>query len=107
MRILMITMELPFPPVGGARLRSHQFLEALAGKHEITIVGFTFDEGPPHSALPVEIVGVPWEWPQLYTNSGTERIWEGLDVPEIHSLNVKPNNNGQKIYAPIESYGKI
>ncbi len=66
MRILMITMELPFPPVGGGRLRSHQFLEALCRKHDVTIVGFTFDESPVHSALPIEIVGVPWEWPQLY-----------------------------------------
>src|SRR4249919_890113 len=66
MRILMITMELPFPPVGGARLRSYQFLEALAGKHDITIIGFTFDESPAQSELPIEIIGVPWEWPPLY-----------------------------------------
>lgn len=66
MRILMITMELPFPPVGGARLRTYQFVEALAGRHDLTIVGFIFDKTPICSSLPIHVIGVPWESPQLY-----------------------------------------
>jgi hypothetical protein len=43
----------------------------------------------------------------VYTNSGNEGEWEGLDVPQIRSFQVIADNKQRAIYKPIESYGKI
>jgi hypothetical protein len=44
----------------------------------------------------------------VYTNSGKEGQWEGLDVPWIRSFTVEAkNNNEEKVYMPIESFGEI
>jgi lysophospholipase L1-like esterase len=43
----------------------------------------------------------------VYTNSGEEGKWEGLDVPEIRRFTVKTPNRGNKLYRPIETFGKI
>jgi hypothetical protein len=43
----------------------------------------------------------------IYTNSGEERKWEGLDVPYIRSFMVEAKNGEEKVYRPIESFGKI
>ena len=43
----------------------------------------------------------------VYTNSGEEGKWEGLDVPHIRSFTVEAKNGEQKLYRPIESFGKI
>jgi lysophospholipase L1-like esterase len=43
----------------------------------------------------------------VYTNSGEEGKWEGLDVPYIRSFTVDATNGEEKLYTPIESFGKI
>lgn len=43
----------------------------------------------------------------VYTNSGEEGKWEGLDVPHIRDFTVDPQNDEAKLYRPIESFGKI
>jgi len=43
----------------------------------------------------------------VYTNSGEEGKWEGLDVPHIRSFTVEAKNGEAKLYRPIESFGKI
>jgi len=43
----------------------------------------------------------------VYTNSGEEGKWEGLDVPYIRSFAVDATNGEEKLYTPIESFGKI
>lgn len=43
----------------------------------------------------------------VYTNNGKEGQWEGLDVPWIRSFTVEAKNNEEKVYRPIESFGKI
>lgn len=43
----------------------------------------------------------------VYTNSGREGRWEGLDVPHIRQFEVIPGSNVSKIYRPIETFGKI
>jgi lysophospholipase L1-like esterase len=43
----------------------------------------------------------------VYTNSGEEGKWEGLDVPYIRSFTVEAENGEGKLYKPIESFGKI
>ena len=42
-----------------------------------------------------------------YTNSGPEGEWEGLDVPAIRQFRVEVENATPKIYAPIETFGKM
>ena len=43
----------------------------------------------------------------VYTNSGEEGKWEGLDVPYIRSFTVEAKNGEKKLYRPIESFGRI
>jgi len=43
----------------------------------------------------------------VYTNSGEQGKWEGLDVPHIRSFTVEAKNGEAKLYRPIESFGKI
>jgi len=43
----------------------------------------------------------------VYTNSGEEGKWEGLDVPYLRSFIVETKNDEEKLYTPIESFGRI
>ncbi len=43
----------------------------------------------------------------VYTNSGRPGQWEGLDVPRVRELQVNASPDGQPIYLPIESFGRI
>ncbi len=43
----------------------------------------------------------------VYTNSGEEGKWEGLDIPHIRSFKVGAKDQEDNIYRPIESFGKI
>jgi sugar transferase (PEP-CTERM/EpsH1 system associated) len=39
-RILALTPRLPWPPLGGDKLRAYEFLSRLAGRHEVDLVSF-------------------------------------------------------------------
>jgi lysophospholipase L1-like esterase len=43
----------------------------------------------------------------VYTNSGKEGKWEGLDVPYIRRFKVEVEENKRHVYRPVESFGKI
>jgi hypothetical protein len=43
----------------------------------------------------------------VYTNSGEEGKWEGLDVPYIRSFTVEAKDGEKEVYRPIESFGKV
>ncbi len=43
----------------------------------------------------------------VYTNSGPEGKWEGLDVPQIRKFTVPGNGKRGKVYGPVESFGRI
>jgi lysophospholipase L1-like esterase len=43
----------------------------------------------------------------MYTNSGERGKWEGLDVPYAREFGVKTQNNQERIYTPIDSFGQI
>ena len=43
----------------------------------------------------------------VYTDSGQEGRWEGLDVQFIRTLEVEAGNGKSILYAPVESFGKI
>lgn len=73
MRILVINVEIPLPPVGGGRMRAYQLLRALATRHELTLVGFTYsDETHAPPPFPIQIIDVPWEMPPLYQKMYSE-----------------------------------
>jgi glycosyltransferase involved in cell wall biosynthesis len=62
----MVSPEIPFPPVGGGRSRTYHLLRALAARHEVTLVGFTYEDAPETAPYRVRVIAVPWEWPPLY-----------------------------------------
>ena len=43
----------------------------------------------------------------VYTNSGRQGQWEGLDVPRIRELQVAASPDGRPVYLPVESFGRI
>jgi hypothetical protein len=43
----------------------------------------------------------------VYTNSGGAGRWEGLDLPRVRELQVPSSPDGQPVYLPIESFGRI
>ena len=43
----------------------------------------------------------------VYTNSGTEGQWQGLDVPHIREIEVEARHRGKRVYLPIETFGKV
>jgi lysophospholipase L1-like esterase len=43
----------------------------------------------------------------VYTNSGEEGKWEGLDVPYIRNFTVEAKKGEEKLYRPVESFGQI
>lgn len=44
MRILFLTSRFPFPPVGGDKLRTFNFIKYLKNKHQLTLVSFIENE---------------------------------------------------------------
>jgi len=43
----------------------------------------------------------------VYTNSGEQGKWEGLDIPHLRNYTVAAGEDADTIYRPIESFGKI
>src|SRR5262249_7739950 len=43
----------------------------------------------------------------VYTNSGRDGVWEGLDVPFIRSYRVRPEAAGHTVYAPVDTFGEL
>jgi lysophospholipase L1-like esterase len=43
----------------------------------------------------------------VYTNSGGEGRWEGLDLPHVRELQVPPAPDGRPVYLPVQSFGRI
>jgi glycosyltransferase involved in cell wall biosynthesis len=66
MRVLVLSPRIPFPPVDGAGLRTHHLLRALSERHDVTLLAFDYGDGHEVPQFPVELVAVPWEWPDSY-----------------------------------------
>ena len=43
----------------------------------------------------------------VYTNSGGQGRWEGLDLPHVREMQVKAQPDGGPMYLPVETFGKI
>jgi len=91
MRILALADCIPFPPIGGGELRTYHLLRAMAARHDVTLVGFTTNDGPTSPSFPVRVIPVPWDWPPLYqemlfgdtavSQAAYEQLEYGSDVP--------------------------
>jgi glycosyltransferase involved in cell wall biosynthesis len=68
MRILAVGPDLPFPPIGGGPLRTYHLLRALAARHDVTLVGFTWSSPATTPSLPLRAVAVEWSLPGLYAD---------------------------------------
>lgn len=66
MRILVLALGIPFPPVGGGLTRTFHLLRSLAPHHEIVLAAFTYGEPHDHPPYPVQLEAVPWQWSQAY-----------------------------------------
>src|SRR3990172_5837863 len=44
MKILFLTSRLPFPPLGGDKVRTFHFIKHLSAKHDLTIISFVENE---------------------------------------------------------------
>ena len=66
MRILVLALGVPFPPLGGGLTRTFHLLKALAARHEVTLAAFTY--GEPHEPPPyrLDVRPVPWQWSADY-----------------------------------------
>ena len=74
MNILFLTSRMPFPPVGGDRVRSYQLLRHLAARHKITLVTFVENKEQVKAAaeygeLYDRLVPVPLSRARSYLNS--------------------------------------
>jgi lysophospholipase L1-like esterase len=43
----------------------------------------------------------------VYTNSGPEGEWQGLDVPAVRALRVDAPEGCDRLYAPVETFGQV
>jgi glycosyltransferase involved in cell wall biosynthesis len=68
MRVLVLALGIPFPPIGGGLTRTFHLLKAIASHHDVTLAGFTYEGGEPHEPppYPLQVEAVPWQWSRDY-----------------------------------------
>jgi len=71
-RILALSLGVPFPPIGGGLTRSYHLLEALARHHEVTLTAFEYGEAYDPPPFPIEIERAPWRWTQPYLDMSSD-----------------------------------
>ena len=83
MRILALTPRLPYPPVGGDKLRAYEFIARLAAKNDVHVLSFVESEAEAeharalarrHAKMSVEwVVQAPWR-SRLHTLIGVASV---------------------------------
>lgn len=73
MKILFLTSRLPFPPIGGDRLRTFNFVKYLGARHAVTVVSFVENErevenAAEHRDLYEKLITVPLPRAKSYLN---------------------------------------
>jgi polysaccharide biosynthesis protein PslH len=77
-RILMLALGVPFPPIGGGLTRTFHLLKSIAAHHQVTLAAYTYGEPHEQPPYPLELHTVPWHWSAEY------RKMTGTDVQEAH-----------------------
>ena len=90
MRVLAVLGDVPFPPVGGARLRNHHLIRELAAHHDVVIAALTWGEPTPLPSFPAELHTVAWELPPDHraADEGDASAWERLYRPDAEAYGV-------------------
>jgi polysaccharide biosynthesis protein PslH len=65
-RILVLSLGVPFPPAGGGLTRTFHLLKALASHHQVTLAAFTYGQPHDQAPYPLELHTVPWQWSADY-----------------------------------------
>ncbi|HEX8028629.1 MAG TPA: glycosyltransferase [Vicinamibacterales bacterium] len=66
MRVLVLALGVPFPPIGGGLTRTFHLLKALASRHDVSLAAFTYGEIHETPPYPVQVRAVPWQWSADY-----------------------------------------
>jgi len=79
MRVLIVTANLPYPPVGGAQMRVYMLAKQLSRRHEVTLIAFDRDPDIPGRAEALrdfcaEVVPVPLANHQLLTQKRKQQL---------------------------------
>jgi hypothetical protein len=77
-RILVLALGVPFPPLGGGLTRTFHLLKALAARHEVTLAAFTYGDAHESPPYRLDLRTVPWQWSEDY-----ERM-SGADPAAAH-----------------------
>ncbi|HEY3412714.1 MAG TPA: glycosyltransferase [Armatimonadota bacterium] len=89
MRILVLAPELPYPPVGGGKLRAYHLLRGLAERHTLDILCFLHDPSERKLLKDVRqwagITPVLWTMPPVYA-----ALYEGADPEDVERASDLP-----------------
>ena len=66
MRVLVLALGVPFPPIGGGLTRSFHLLQSLSSHHRVSLVAFTYGETHEPAPFPIELRTAPWTWSSDY-----------------------------------------
>jgi sugar transferase (PEP-CTERM/EpsH1 system associated) len=94
MRVLVVAGYIPFPPVGGGNTRVYHLLRALAGRHELSLVAFSWGEPGVPPPFPVRVIDVPWEMSPLY-----QQMKYGEEAHSAAALHALTHETEEPFYA--------
>jgi glycosyltransferase involved in cell wall biosynthesis len=96
MRILVLTTWFPYPPDNGSKIRVYHLLRALAQRHEVTLLSFSWDTASPEQAKPLRDLNVSMQTVPLnpfeVNRASTLRTFLSLrpmasrSIPPMHKL---------------------
>lgn len=66
LRILVLGLGVPFPPIGGGLTRTFHLLRSLAAHHQLTLAAFTYGDAHEPPPYDVDLRLVPWQWSRDY-----------------------------------------
>jgi glycosyltransferase involved in cell wall biosynthesis len=84
MKILVLTSRVPYPPLGGDRLRLFNFVNSLARKHQITLLALTDNPAEVHAAVPGAQRTEVFYLPRLNSYLNSLRGLFSKKPPQIH-----------------------
>lgn len=80
MRVLVVTADVPWPCVGGARTRNAHLVQALLPQHDVEVLALRWDDKPAAAPAGVALQTIPWTLPPLHAaaDDGDEAAWTAL-----------------------------
>ncbi len=66
MRILVLALGVPFPPLGGGLTRTFHLLKSVADHHQVALAAFTYGEPSDRPPYPIQVAAAAWQWSADY-----------------------------------------